>query len=57
MEMAATDSSIMSNDLRIPVGTVGAPTVLLAGPALELVHRWTTELQVLSPAIPQFRRR
>ncbi|HEY5414142.1 MAG TPA: hypothetical protein VIK41_04920 [Gemmatimonadaceae bacterium] len=47
----------MSNELRIPVGTVGAPTVLLAGPALELVHRWTTELQVLSPAIPQFRRR
>src|SRR5262245_17591684 len=35
-------------ELLIHAGTVGAPALLLAGPALELVDRWTAELQVLS---------
>jgi hypothetical protein len=36
MGMATTDSSEMPTEL-VRAGTVGAPTLLLAGPALELV--------------------
>jgi hypothetical protein len=49
--MATTDSSKMPTEVRQP-GTVGAATLLLAGPALELVDRWTAELQVLRRRSP-----
>jgi hypothetical protein len=42
----------MPNEPLVQAGTVGAPTLLLAGPALELVDRWTTELQVLRRRSP-----
>ena len=42
----------MPNELRVQADTVGAPTLLLAGPALELVDRWTTELQILRRRSP-----
>jgi hypothetical protein len=50
--MVRTDSSKMPNELRVQADTVGAPTLLLAGPALELVDRWTTELRVLRRRSP-----
>ena len=50
--MVRTDSSKMPNELRVQADTVGAPTLLLAGPALELVDRWTTELQILRRRSP-----
>jgi len=36
--------------LLVQVGSVGAPTLQRAGPALELVDRWTTELLHLTIA-------
>src|SRR5262245_32172209 len=42
----------MPNEV-VQAGTVGAPTLLLAGPALELVDRWTAELQVLRRRSPR----
>ena len=42
----------MPNEPLLQGDTVGAPTLLLAGPALELVDRWTAELQVLRRRSP-----
>ena len=42
----------MSTQPVMQADTVGAPTLLLAGPALELVDRWTAELQVLRRRSP-----
>ena len=52
MGMARTDSSTISNEPLIPPGGVGAPTLLFAGPTLELVDRWTAELLVLRRRSP-----
>jgi len=52
MGMATTDSPKMANELLVQAGSVGAPTLLLAGPALELVDRWRTELEVLRRRSP-----
>ena len=45
------DSSKISEPLLAPA-SVGAPTLLLAGPTLELVDRWTAELLVLRRRCP-----
>ena len=50
--MARIDSSKVSNELLTQPGGVGAPTLLLAGPTLELVDQWTAELLVLRRRSP-----
>lgn len=50
--MARVDSSKISNEPLVRPGGVGAPTLLLAGPALDLVDQWTAELQVLRRRSP-----
>ena len=49
--MSRIDSSTISEPLLHP-GSVGAPTLLLAGPTLELVDQWTAELLVLRRRSP-----
>ena len=48
--MAGTDSKVPNGPL-VHGEPVGAPTLLLAGPALELVEPWTAELMCFG-AIP-----
>jgi len=50
--MARIDSSKISNEPLARPGGVGAPTLLLAGPTLELVDQWTAELLVLRRRSP-----
>ena len=49
--MSKMDSSKISEPLLQP-GSVGAPTLLLAGPTLELVDQWAAELLVLRRRSP-----
>lgn len=49
--MSRIDSSKVSEPL-LQRGSVGAPTLVLAGPTLELVDQWTAELQVLRRRSP-----
>jgi hypothetical protein len=50
--MARTHSSKITNEPLIRPGSVGATTLLLAGPPLELVDQWTAELLVLRRRSP-----
>ena len=50
--MPTTDPSNISNEPLVRPGGVGAPTLLLAGPTLELVDQWTAELLVLRRRSP-----
>jgi hypothetical protein len=50
--MARIDSSKVSHEPLAKSGGVGAPTLLLAGPTLELVDQWTAELLVLRRRSP-----
>ena len=50
--MSSNDSSSVSNEVLAQRSSVGAPTLLPAGPALELVDRWTAELVVLRRRSP-----
>jgi hypothetical protein len=49
--MSRIDSSKNSEPL-LQSSSVGAPTLLLAGPTLELVDQWTAELRVLRRRSP-----
>jgi hypothetical protein len=49
MRMATTDSSKMLDELPVKAGTVGAPPLLLAVPALELVDQLTTSKPRAAP--------
>lgn len=46
------DSAVASNDALGQLAAVGAPTLILAGPALALVRQWDTELSVLRRRSP-----
>ena len=50
--MARIDSSNSSNEPLVRPGGVGAPTLLLARPTLELVDQWRAELLVLRRRSP-----
>lgn len=46
------DSAVPSNDALGQLAAVGAPTLILAGPALALARQWATELSVLRRRSP-----
>ena len=50
--MARIDSSKVSDGLIVPPAGVGATTLLLAGPTLELVDQWAAELLILRRRSP-----
>ena len=50
--MAGIDSANTANGPFPSPDSVGAPTLLLAGPTLELVHQWTAELLILRRRSP-----